>query len=278
MNGWTTSHDRVLAQRHAEGWMFLIETARDLLPARAAAPSTSALALALTEPVRAQAPHPLAVLDAGAGAGAVTRSLMSQLPRGSRLDVVDAGPRPAAQLRHLLATPPTPAGRPGPVTVRQTRLEDLATEDRYDVIVSGLPLTNFTPVRVERILAHYMELLHPGGTLTYFTYVGMRELRAVTASRSEARRRAAVEEVMSAYQRSCTTRRRTVWANFGVAYGVGSQMTTGICRSVHAWYLSKSAYMATSLGQSSARSAGSAVRARMRRTLLRIWTVICGSA
>ncbi len=65
---------------------------------------------------------------------------------------------------------------------------------------------------------------------------------------------------------------------FRVVYVAGSQMTTGICRSVHAWYLSKSAYMATSRGHSTARSAGSAVRASMRRTLLRIWTVICGSA
>ncbi|WP_330293098.1 class I SAM-dependent methyltransferase [Streptomyces sp. NBC_00576] len=222
MNSWTTSHERVLAQRNAEGWMFLIETARDLRPARAAAPSGNALARALTEPVRVQAPRPLAVLEAGAGA--VTASLMSQLPRGSRLDIVEADPRFATQLRHLVATYTAPAGRPGPVTVRQTRLEDLDTEDRYDVIVSGLPLTNFTPVQAERILARYMELLHPGGTLTYFTFVGMRELRAVTASRSEARRRAAVNEIMSAYERSYTIGRRTVWANL---------------RPAHVWHLQR---------------------------------------
>lgn len=126
MNGRTTSHDRVLAQRHAEGWMFLIETARDLRPAGAAAPSGNALARALTEPVRVQAPRPLAVLEAGAGA--VTRSLISQLPQGSRLDIVEANPRFATQLRHLVTTRPAPA--PGPVTVRQTYLEDLDTENR----------------------------------------------------------------------------------------------------------------------------------------------------
>ncbi|MER6014895.1 class I SAM-dependent methyltransferase [Streptomyces bluensis] len=213
MNGWTTSHDRVLAQRHAEGWMFLIETARDLRPASASAPSGNALARALTEPVRAQAPRPLAVLEAGTGTGAVTRSLISQLPRGSRLDVVEADPRCATQLRHLVATNPAPAGGPRPVTVHQTCVEDLVTDNRYDVIVSGLPLTKFTPVQVERIMAHYMELLHPGGTLTYSTHVGMRRLRGLPASRSEARRCAAVSEIVGAYQRSYATGRTTVWAN-----------------------------------------------------------------
>ncbi|MER5920557.1 translation initiation factor IF-2 [Streptomyces mirabilis] len=209
MNGWTTSHDRVLAQRHAEGWMFLIETARDLRPAGASAPSGNALARALTEPVRVQAPRPLAVLEDGASTAGVTRSLISQLPRGSRLDVVEADPRFPAQLCHLVAAHPAPAGGPRPVTVHQTCVEDLDTDDRYDVIVSGLSLTKFTPVRVERIMARYMELLRPGGTLTYSTHVGMRRLRVLTASRSEARRCAAVSEIMSAYQRSYATGRTT---------------------------------------------------------------------
>ncbi|MFD8717816.1 class I SAM-dependent methyltransferase [Streptomyces sp. NPDC059629] len=213
MNGWTTSHDRVLAQRHAEGWMFLIETARDLRPAGTSASSGNALARALAEPVRAAAPHPLSVLEAGAGSGGVTRSLISQLPRGSRLDIVEADPRFATQLHRLIATHPAPAGGPRPVTVYQTCIEDLDTDDRYDVIVSGLPLTEFTPVQVERIMARSMELLHPGGTLTYSTHVGMRRLRALTASRSEARRCAAVSEIMAAYQRSYATGRRTVWAS-----------------------------------------------------------------
>lgn len=193
--------------------MFLIETARDLRPTSACASSGNALARALTEPVRIQAPRPLAVLEAGAGTGAVTRSLMSQLPRGSRLDVVEADPRSATQLRHLVATNPAPAGGPRPVTVHQTCVEDLDTDDRYDVIVSGLPLTRFTPVQVERIMARSMELLHPGGTLTYFTHVGTRGVRALTASRTEAHRYAAVNEIMSAYQRSYATGRWTVWAN-----------------------------------------------------------------
>ena len=46
--------------------MFLIEAARDLRTTGAIAPSGKALARVLTDPVRAQGAHPLAVLEAGA--------------------------------------------------------------------------------------------------------------------------------------------------------------------------------------------------------------------
>jgi phospholipid N-methyltransferase len=198
--------------------MFLIEAARDLRTTGAIAPSGKALARVLTEPVRAQAPRPLAVLEAGAGTGAVTRTLIPELPRGSRLDVVEANPRFAARLRHLVTTHPHLAVRPAQVTVHQTYVEELDTDQRYDVIVSGLPLTNFTPVQVECIMARYMELLHPGGTLTYFAYLGTRKARALTASRAEARRHAAVDEIMATYQRTYATGRWTVWVNLPPAY------------------------------------------------------------
>ncbi|MFH9552057.1 class I SAM-dependent methyltransferase [Streptomyces sp. NPDC017435] len=212
------SRDRSLTQRNAESWMFLIEAARDLRTTGAVAPSGKALARVLTEPVRAQAPHPLAVLEAGAGTGPVTRALIPQLSRGSRLDIVEANPRFAARLRGLVTAHPHLAATSAQVNVHQTHVEHLDTDQRYDVIVSGLPLTNFTPVQVERIMARYLELLHPGGTLTYFAYLGTRKARALAASRAEARRHAAVDEIMAAYQRTHATGRWTVWANLPPAY------------------------------------------------------------
>ncbi|MFF3333224.1 class I SAM-dependent methyltransferase [Streptomyces sp. NPDC002888] len=213
MNDWTTSHERVLAQRQAEGWMFLIDAARDLRTAPAVTPGGNALARLLTGPVRAQAPRPLVVLLAGAGSGGVTRTLISQLPRGSRLDIVEADPHCAAHVRNLVAGHPRLADRPVQVNVHQASVEDLGTDEHYDVIVSGLPLTNLAPVQVERIMARYLELLHPGGTLTFFAHLGMSRARALLASKAEARRRAAVHEVMAAYQRSYAGGRWTVWAN-----------------------------------------------------------------
>ncbi|MEU2281642.1 methyltransferase domain-containing protein [Streptomyces sp. NPDC013178] len=220
MNDWKTSHDRVLAQRQAEGWMFLIEAARDLRTTGAIAPSGKALARLLTRPVEVRTPRPLAVLEAGAGTGAVTRTLIPRLPRGSRLDIVEANPRFAARLRQFVAARPHSAvgTEQTRIEVHQAFVEELDTDQRYDVIVSGLPLTNFEPKQVECIMARYMELLHPGGTLTYFAYLGTRRARTLLASRAEARRHAAVDHIMAAYQRTYATARRTTWVNLPPAH------------------------------------------------------------
>ncbi|WP_234025096.1 MULTISPECIES: methyltransferase domain-containing protein [unclassified Streptomyces] len=189
----------------------------------AVAPSGRALAHTLTAPVRSRAPRPLTVLEAGAGTGAVTRALIPQLPPGSSLDVIDANPRFAARLRHLVATAPHPAAGTGThprvrIDVHHTRVEHLDTDRRYDVIVSGLPLTNFTPREVETIMSRFLELLRPGGTLTYFAYRGTRTARALLAAPAEARRHRAVDEIMAGYRRRCATDRHTVWRNLPPAH------------------------------------------------------------
>ncbi|MFI8251987.1 class I SAM-dependent methyltransferase [Streptomyces filamentosus] len=213
MDHWTTSHDRVLAQRNAEGWMFLIEAARDLRTTGAITPSSKALARLLTDPVQEHGTQPLNVLEAGAGTGSVTRTLIARLSPGSRLDIVEANARFASQLRRLVHTHPRLAGESERVRVHHSLVEELDADHPYDVIVSGLPFTNFAPAQVETIMNRYMELLHPGGTLTYFAYRGTRHARALTSSRAGARRHRAVEEVLAGYQRLYATGRWTVWGN-----------------------------------------------------------------
>ncbi|MFG2172823.1 class I SAM-dependent methyltransferase [Streptomyces niveus] len=216
--GWKTSQERVLSQRQAEGWMFLIEAARDMRTTGAIAPSGKALARTLTGPLRAQPSRPLAVLEAGAGTGAITRALIPHLSPGSHLDIVEPNPRFTARLDHLVATHPHLAGHAGKATVHQTCVERLDTTQRYDVIVSGLPLTNFPPQQVERIMSCFMDLLHPGGTLAYYAYLGTRRARTLTASRAAQRRHATVDEIMTGYQRAYATGRWTVWANLPPAH------------------------------------------------------------
>ena len=193
--------------------MFLIEAARDLRTTGAVAPSSTTLARLLTNPVDETDSGPLNVLEVGAGTGSVTRTLIHRLTRGSRLDIVEANPRFAARLRHLVGTHPQLAGDSERTRVHHALVEELDTDHRYDVIVSGLPFTNFTPAQAEKIMARYMDLLEPGGTLTYFAYRGTRHARALTATREESRRHRAVEDVLDTYQRRYATGCWTVWAN-----------------------------------------------------------------
>ncbi|MFE0514381.1 class I SAM-dependent methyltransferase [Streptomyces sp. NPDC058964] len=213
MNDLTTSCKHVPAQRHAEAWTFLIEAVRDIRTTGAIAPSSRRLARSLVEPLREQAGRRLTVLEAGAGTGAVTRALIPLLSTGSHLDIVEANAVFAGRLCRLVRAHPLLADCPERVRVHHTPVEELVTDRRYDVIVSGLPFTNFAPGQVETIMCRYRELLRPGGVLTYFAYLGSGPLRALAASRAEVRRHRAVQAVLARQRGRYTTGCRTVWGN-----------------------------------------------------------------
>jgi phosphatidylethanolamine/phosphatidyl-N-methylethanolamine N-methyltransferase len=246
----SNDHDRALAQNQTEGWTFLLEAARDIRTTGAIAPSSQNLARLMTEPVRAQEGRPLNIMEVGAGTGSVTRALIPQLSADCRLDIVEANPRFADRLCHLVDThlhkqfqrhlhthrhthrdthrdahrhtrahlpervgQVGQVGQAGQVRVHQAYVEQLKTTRQYDVIVSGLPFANFTPGQVDTIMRRYLELLNPGGVLTYFAYRGTRMARSLLTPRKQARRHHDVAEVLTAYQRRYATDCWTVWGN-----------------------------------------------------------------
>ncbi len=71
-------------------------------------------------------------------------------------------------------------------------VETLAENARYDLVVSSLPLMNFEPEKVRRILDLYAARLAPGGTIVSVDYWG-KELRPLVSGAAE---RARMREVL----------------------------------------------------------------------------------
>ncbi|MEW9520829.1 class I SAM-dependent methyltransferase [Streptomyces tubercidicus] len=179
----------------------------------AVAPSSKSLSNLLADPLLERASRSSNVLEVGAGTGAVTRVLLPRISRGSQLDIVEANAHFAAHLRELVRGYPNLGEQQERVRVHNVGVEQLATDRRYDVIVSGLPFSNFFPRQVDDIMGLYFDLLRPGGTLTYFSYCGSRWVRAFLASRPEARRQRDVKDLLNQYHRRYAVGRWTVWEN-----------------------------------------------------------------
>ncbi|MER6609740.1 translation initiation factor IF-2 [Streptomyces sp. NPDC000927] len=224
--------------RFTDTRLFAAEAVRAFRTTGAVAPSSRRLAAALCASVAERAGQPLDVLEVGAGTGPVTRFLLPLLAPGSSLDVVETNPRFAALLREVVHgagrsgdtrrvarpdanRPDRRRGDEGPdrdqhgvrSVVHETRVEQLDTGRSYDVIVSGLPFTNFAPDTVASVMDRYLEMLRPQGALTYFAYLGTAPARRLVASAAEAARHRAVETVLAGYRLRGTVAGRTVWAN-----------------------------------------------------------------
>lgn len=203
------------------GWyehhLFWREFRRTFHTTGALAPSSRSLSRALARFV--EGPHrPRQILEAGPGTGAVTRVILPRLGPQDHLDLVEINPRFADNLRERFARDPAWKHDAGRVEVHCGPLEDHPGEGRYDLIVSGLPLSNFAVDYVEQILAAYTRLLRPGGTLSFFEYIFIRRMKGLVAGREELTRLAGIDRVLGNWLGAHRIRREAIWFNVPPAW------------------------------------------------------------
>ena len=187
--------------------LFLRQAKEDFLHTGAIAPSSRFLARAVTWSLRSHRDngHPLNVLEAGAGTGAVTREIVRCLPAGSRLDIYEINPVFTHHLERRFSS--------ATVSVHNKKVEDVEPVPQFDAIVSGLPLNNFSASDVRNILEILFTALKPGGTLAWFEYLFIRELKSLATGSRERRRLRKVGRVTGGYLRRYAIRREAVFMN-----------------------------------------------------------------
>lgn len=182
-------------------------------------PSSQFLAEALTTPLIGRR-KPVRILEIGAGTGAVTRHLASLLGPEDRFDICEIDPAFVRILeRTLLASGPLAAARQqGRVRLLHCPVQELDAPQRYDYIISGLPLTSFESQEVRAILGAIQRSLRPGGVFSYFEYAGVRRLMRMSPSRRWRQRIRAVSRLLDTHIRHYEVAKRTVYRNFPPAH------------------------------------------------------------
>ena len=108
----------------------------------------------------------------------MTRRIIERMGPEDRLDLVELNDAFVARLKERLKKEPLFAAVADRVRVFHCPVEELPRKQKYDLMISGLPLNNFQPHAVQRILNAMGALLAPGGTLSFFQYIGVRRARA----------------------------------------------------------------------------------------------------
>jgi len=176
-------------------------------------PSSRFLARKITSQVDSRNGDPLRILEVGAGTGAFTRPLVQKLGPRDRLDICEINPVFAAILERRYTHPTGRAdGWPQVRVIRDCVLR-WEPEAKYDFIISGLPLNNFEPDFVSSVFERYFEFLKPGGSLSYFEYLLIRDVAAPFAGREFRQRVRSVGSVVRDYIDRCQFQRDTVMLN-----------------------------------------------------------------
>ncbi len=125
--------------------------------------TSRAVARAIAAPLKDRKGKTLRVLEAGAGMGTLTAAILDELGPGSSLDICEINPAFAGRLRRLF-------GRRSGVRVLETDIENISPDACYEVIVSSLPLMNFSADKAARIFTLFDRCLAQGGMLSYWDY------------------------------------------------------------------------------------------------------------
>jgi phospholipid N-methyltransferase len=200
--------------------LFLREYLRRFHDTGSIAPSSRWLAASLCRYItpREFADRPLNILEVGPGTGAVTQHLVRQVGPRDRITLVELNDRFVEHLRGRLATEPAFTAVASRTRILHQRLEELPSEESFDVIISGLPLNNFSAEDVEQILARFRELLAPGGTLSFFEYIAIRAARALVSFGGERRRLRGINDALAALLGPYEVQCDWIWSNLPPAW------------------------------------------------------------
>jgi phospholipid N-methyltransferase len=151
----------------------------------------------------------------GPGTGPVTKEILKSLRDGDVLDIVELSTEFCTDLEAKVIGPWKTKGRPGQVTLHNAAIQDVPLEaGSYDCVVCGLPFNNFEHELVETIMLRLLDLLRPGGELSYFCYFGAKTVKSTVldgAGRDNLRAIARLEDELHLAHSGT---RRVVLANF----------------------------------------------------------------
>jgi phospholipid N-methyltransferase len=158
------------------------------------------------------------ILEVGPGTGAVTQHIVQAMRDGDRLVLVERNVEFVARLRSRLADDPADTPRADRIELRHAGVEEVPDDEQYDVIVSGLPLNNFSVEFVAKVLEKLRRLMAPGGTLSFFEYVAIRKAKAIVSRRAERERLNSIGALLGKVLADNEIRRDRVWTNVPPAW------------------------------------------------------------
>jgi phospholipid N-methyltransferase len=207
-----------MRRRLSQYGVFFKEFLRNYHTTGAILPSGRPLADALARFVRQQPDTPRRILEVGPGTGAVTERIIAALGSEDQLDLVELNDSFVEQLRHRFRRDPAFQAVADRARVLHCAVEELATDDAYDLTISSLPLNNFSACEVEQILETLTGLLRAGGTLSFFEYIAIRRIRALVSGRAERARLRGIERAMKDVLAAHEVRRDWIWPNVPPAW------------------------------------------------------------
>lgn len=168
-------------------------------------------ARALTQPMR-EGSNSKHILEVGAGTGPVTVEIIKEMSATDTLTVVEINPKFMKVLKERLQETPEYHTHRERITFFEGPIQNVPEDKKYDIIICALPFLNFEPSLVTEIFAKFNKLGDESTVMTYYEYIGLRQLGKVV-SKSRKARVEKLEKFFSEIGHSRLMTKQKVWLN-----------------------------------------------------------------
>lgn len=191
---------------------FLREARNSFKTVGAVLPSGRFLARAIASELRGRN-GPMQVLEVGPGTGALTWEIVRYLRPQDRFDVVELNAGFVDALNERFRREWHFRRVADRTRILHMPVQELPGEDSYDVVISGLPFNSFPAELVRNIFDAFIRITKPGGVLSFFEYLWIRDVRHYFVAKAERRRLLRVGSVIGRYLKRYEFRCDTVPIN-----------------------------------------------------------------
>ena len=158
------------------------------------------------------------VLEVGPGTGALTWEIVRYIRPQDRLDVVELNQQFVESLNDRFRRDWHFRRVADRTQILHRPIQDHAADQPYDYVISGLPFNSFPTELVREIFQNFERLIAPGGVLSFFEYVWVRDVKRLFVAQRERRRLARVGSLIGRYLDRYEYRRDTVLINLPPAF------------------------------------------------------------
>ena len=201
-----------MKRKLSEYQTFFREFRRSFATTGAIAPSGRSLARAVCRPI-SERRRPARILEVGPGTGAVTQEIVRHIGPGDHFDLVELNDSFVETLQYRFQHEAAFKRVADRATILHKAVQELHPDQPYDFIVCGVPFNNFSTGLVREIMRHLTKLLRPGGTMSFFEYLWIRQVKVLLAAKDERRRLSSVGRVLGRYLKRYEFACDTAWVN-----------------------------------------------------------------
>jgi phospholipid N-methyltransferase len=201
-----------MRQALAEYRTFIREARESFGTVGAVMPSGRFLARAIASELRS-CNGQIRVLEVGPGTGALTWEIVRYIRPQDQFDVVELNAGFVSALRQRFQRDWHFRRVADRTRILHMPVQELDGKHSYDFVISGLPLNSFPSELVHAIFQSFTRLIKPGGVLSFFEYLWIRDVRRLFVPVRERRRLVRVGSLIERYLDRYEFRRDTVVVN-----------------------------------------------------------------